>query len=335
MTNTPEGDNLPGPSSPGANEADLQKCVTNHAALNGVCVMLAKKIKQSKEQTALESAKESHDKSVQSSSAEERPFQKVNGVYCEMLFPSLHIVNSSRAKEPPSLTVTASKPVIGETQKKGTSGADETKGLFDGQGRLLCQRVVVIGGPGRPIVREQHHDQTSDLFKMDDKLHSSTSKGEKSKNSSSTCSSANCKSILKKSSGSDSENEGLKKDSEAVTSVPTKRSKKSVCIIAPASSGEDQKEGSAGSGAAVKVGKAIPKSARDLITTLLKFVGELEDTTIKSNTMREKNVLNEYRGLVQLFLISQAGLMLAFALLTIFLVNVFALLFIVVVFVSR
>ncbi|GHJ86103.1 hypothetical protein NliqN6_2505 [Naganishia liquefaciens] len=69
--------------------------------------------------------------------------------------------------------------------------------------------------------------------------------------------------------------------------------------------------------------------------SVLKFLGKLEDATIKSNRMREKNILGSHYELIKICLISQGFLVAAFVLVAIVSVNVAALLFIVVLFASR
>lgn len=233
-----------------------------------------------------------------------------------------------------------------ETLIKGTTLAEEkfTKEVFDAQGRLLYQRIV-IGGPGSgKSAHEKHLEETGSTMKVNGK----TRKVQLP---------LRCPVQLpvQLDGASESENEGSKtaevvpeaqkavrftstvmpvasdKETDPSAVASTKKSKKSSSTKAP----ETNDNGAVGAIAPAKPFQVIPKSAREFVTTVLKFVGELEDTTIKSNRMREKNVLNEYRGLVQLFLISQAGFLLAFMILGIVLFNVFALLFVVVLYASR
>jgi hypothetical protein len=76
--------------------------------------------------------------------------------------------------------------------------------------------------------------------------------------------------------------------------------------------------------------KSVATGAKQGITqTVLKFLGEFEDATIKSNRMREKNVLGSHHDVVKLFLIFSGFLIIVFLFLAIVFVNVAALLFIV------
>lgn len=243
--------------------------------------------------------------------------------------------------------MTAPKPTIKETLVKGTNDTEEkfTKEIFDAQGRLLWQRVVIGGpGPGK-TVKERHFDETGSLIKSN---YSPGRSGVKQKARESVAECRTGDSDKEAQSANENSRKPLKKSvkftseilptesvsdtesSESSPAVPTKKSKKSIPTKAPETSENDTNTRTSGKPMAI-----IPKSAREFVTTILQFVGELEDTTIKSNRMREKNVLNEYRGLVQLFLLSQAGFLLAFMILGIVLFNVFALLFVVVLYASR
>jgi hypothetical protein len=234
--------------------------------------------------------------------------------------------------------LTALEPTIKETLVKGTDLTDEkfTKEIFDAQGRLLWQRVVIGGpGPGK-TVKEKHFDENGSVIKCN---YSPGKSGVKQK--------AGESGDLDKEAQFDGEksrkpskksvqftSEILPTESASDTgpsaSVPTKKPKKSILAKAPETSENETNTRTSG-----KPMSIIPKSAREFVTSILQFVGELEDTTIKSNRLREKNVLNEYRGLVQLFLLSQAGFLLTFMILGIVLLNVFALLFVVVLYASR
>jgi hypothetical protein len=229
-----------------------------------------------------------------------------------------------------------------ETLIKGTTLAEEkfTKEVFDAQGRLLYQRIV-IGGPGSgKSAQEKHSEETGSTMKVNGKTRKvqlplrcpvQLDRASESENEGSTT--AEVVPEAKKAVRFTSTIMPVASDKEIEPSAmaSTKKSKKFSSTKAP----ETNDDGAVGAIAPAKPFQVIPKSAREFVTTVLKFVGELEDTTIKSNRMREKNVLNEYRGLVQLFLISQAGFLLAFMILGIVLFNVFALLFVVVLYASR
>lgn len=230
------------------------------------------------------------------------------------------------------------RPTLKETLVKGTKTSDEkfTKEIFDEHGRLLWQRVA-IGGPGPgQTVKEKQFDETGAMVKYNYSPGKTCAKRK-------TQGSDNSGGVLKSDNESPKElakkgvrlgSEILPESSENETSPSLtgrcKRSQKSGGDKTPEASEDKPKTSSSGKPAAI-----IPKSARDFVTTVLRFIGEFEDTTIKSNRLREKYVLNEYRALTQMFLISQAGFLLAFMILGIVLFNVFALLFVVILYASR
>lgn len=238
-----------------------------------------------------------------------------------------------------------------ETLIKGNGFDKFTKEIFDVHGRLLWRRVVISGpgGANPGVVSERHFEETGSTMKVSGKARKTSAKAQEKGSLPFSC-------PVQLDGASETENEGSK-SAEAVpeatkkavrftstimplasdnetgpsTVVPIKKSKKP----SPTKAAETNHDNDSTDAPAAKPFQVIPKSAREFVTTVLKFVGELEDTTIKSNRMREKNVLNEYRGLVQLFLISQAGFFLAFMILGIVLFNVFALLFVLVLYASR
>ncbi|KAJ9090913.1 hypothetical protein QFC19_009337 [Naganishia cerealis] len=83
---------------------------------------------------------------------------------------------------------------------------------------------------------------------------------------------------------------------------------------------------------------AIPKKGKSLIpvmNNMMSMVGETEVSRLKNYRMREKNTLNSVQGITQWFLVSQAITLFIFLIIFIVLINVFGLLFVVVLFSRR
>lgn len=81
-----------------------------------------------------------------------------------------------------------------------------------------------------------------------------------------------------------------------------------------------------------------PKKSKSLIpvmNNLMSMMGETEISRLKNGRMREKTTLNSIQGIAQWFLVSQAIAMMVFLVLGIVFVNVFGLLFVVVLFSRR
>lgn len=81
-----------------------------------------------------------------------------------------------------------------------------------------------------------------------------------------------------------------------------------------------------------------PKKGKSLIpvmNNLMSMMGETEVSRLKNNRMREKTTLNSIQGIAQWFLVSQAIAMMVFLVLGIVFINVFGLLFVVVLFSRR
>jgi hypothetical protein len=212
--------------------------------------------------------------------------------------------------------------MVKEYQVNNTNGNLESlvKEVYDAEGRMIWYKIMTgtRKSPGR-LMPEDDSSSSGPLCKQCRKLAQSSHEGGPAKKGASSPSTPihekpePSKSVPKriettKEEGKAEESERKSKKGKATVNVPAKD--------------ESSLEYSRA--------KSVATGAKQGITqTVLKFLGKFEDATIKSNRMREKNVLGSHQDVVKLFLIFSGFLIIVFMFLAIVFVNVAALLFIV------
>lgn len=218
--------------------------------------------------------------------------------------------------------------MVKEYQVNNTSGVLESlvKEVYDAEGRMIWYKIIT-GGRNRPGLpaQETKTSGSGPLCKACRKLAQSSHEGDTIQKVA-AISSSPVKAKLKVSKKVPQQTGGTEDGGE--TAEPEKKSAKGRCNVS-------LDEDSGTSSTLSKLKSAATNGKQGITRTVLQFLGEFEDATIKSNRMREKNVLGSHHDVIKLFLISQGFIIAAFMFLTIVFVNVAALLLAIVIFATR
>lgn len=216
--------------------------------------------------------------------------------------------------------------MVKEYQVNNISGVLESlvKEVYDAEGRMIWYKIIT-GGRNRPGLEGRTANVSGPLCGGCFNLVKPCSE-----QGAPLVSTSHSAVRVKQESSNGVPPEAVKAKQKVKEADPEKISKKAKSAV------RLKADGGASTQLATPPSSVFAKDKKGGITqTVLKFLGEFEDANIRSNRMREKNVLGFYYDVVKLCLISQGFLLAVFMFLAIVFVNVVALLFMLVLFATR